>query len=63
MEKLQEQFNIKELVIKQNLDCFWLVFTQPITDVFEQGKSSNRQKIDGCFFRQILQQIVSWILS
>ena len=29
---------------------------------FEQGESSNRQKINGCFFRQILFQNVSRFL-
>ena len=28
-KKLQKQFNIQELVIKKNLGCFGLVFTQP----------------------------------
>ena len=31
--------------------------------MFEQGDSSNRQKKDGCSFRQLLRQNLCWFLS
>ena len=31
--------------------------------MFEQGDSSNREKMKGCFFCQLLWQNVSWFLS